>query len=120
MAKLPTTRIAELCAERHGLLLELGTLCTLVHGSLFERFSVCSRPGCSCHGGERHGPRTYLTVGGERGQRQHYVPVSQVGAAREAVRQYDRLRRIVGRITQINLELLRGGSLERSRDWRPS
>lgn len=120
MAKLSTGKVTELCAQRHGLLLELSTLCTLVHGSVFERFSVCSRPNCSCHDGDRHGPRTYLAVGSSSGQRQHYVPVSQMEAAREAVRQYDRLRRIVERITRINLELLRGGSLEQCRDWKPS
>lgn len=117
MAKLPARKIAELCARRHELLLELSTLSTVVHGSVFERHSECSRPNCSCHDGQRHGPRTYLAVGSDTGQRQHYVPVSQVGAAREAVRQYDRLRRIVDRITRINLELLRGGALEQCRDW---
>lgn len=120
MAKLSAEAIGELLAERRALLMELSTLESLVCGSVFERFSVCSRPNCSCHDGRRHGPRTYLSVGGSTGQRQHYVPISQVDAAREAVCQYGRLRRIVESITQINLKLLRGGALEQCRGWKPS
>jgi hypothetical protein len=101
-----------LLGERTRLLAELATLSRLLRASLFERFSVCARPACRCHQGCRHGPRTYLAVTSQKRQRQHYVPQSQRGAAREGVRQFHRLLAIVDRVTAINLELLRGGALD--------
>jgi len=97
-----------LLQERRGLFAEISTLERAIHGSIFERFSTCSRPQCSCHQGNRHGPRVYLSVNGHGRQRQHYVPKSQVQAAEEGVLQYRRLREIIDRITHINLELIRG------------
>ena len=108
MAKVHSSRIRELLQERRGLFAEISTLEGVIHGSIFERFSTCSRPQCSCHEGNRHGPRVYLSVNGHGRQRQHYVPKSQVQAAEEGVLQYRRLREIIDRITHINLELIRG------------
>jgi len=106
-----SSRIRELLEERRGLFAEISTLERAIRGSVFERFSTCSRPQCSCHQGKRHGPRVYLSVNAHGRQRQHYVPKSQVQAAEQAVLQYRRLREIVDRITHINLELIRGEAL---------
>ena len=97
----------KLLEERAKLLGELATLSRLLHGSWIERYSVCSRAGCKCHRGERHGPRRYLVVNEEGRQRQKYVPNAQVKAAREGLAQYRRLREIVDRITQLNLTLMK-------------
>ena len=104
---MPTNTIKKLLDERARLLVELGTLSRLLHGSWVERYSVCSRAGCKCRHGERHGPRHYLVVNVDGRQRQRYVPNSQVEAARVGLAQHRRLREVVERITQINLALMK-------------
>ena len=111
MPNRPNTKIAALLRERRKLARELAALPLLVRGSLFERFSTCSRPKCACHRGLRHGPRTYVAVTQEKKQRQHYVPKQQVDAVEEGVQQYHRLLAILDRITAINLQLMRMGVL---------
>lgn len=93
--------------ERVRLLAELGTLSRLLHGSWVERYSVCSRAGCKCRRGERHGPRRYLVVNEAGRQRQKYVQNSRVEAALKGLSQYRRLQEIVDRITHINLALMK-------------
>lgn len=110
MPKAPR-RIQSLLRERRELLQELSALSLLVRGSLFERFSTCSRPNCACHRGRRHGPRTYVAVTQGKRQRQHYVPQGQVAAVQEGVRQFRRLLAIADRVTAINRELMRTGVL---------
>ncbi len=105
--------VEQLLNERDLLLLELGRLPHLLHGSWVERFSVCSRPGCRCQrGGPRHGPRHYLVIREEGQQRQKYIPNSQVTAAKTGLSEYQRLREIVDRITQINLALIKEKAYE--------
>lgn len=95
--------------ERERLVRELAKMGRLIRGSLFQRFSTCSRSGCACHEGQRHGPRTYLSVSAGRKQRQIYVPADQVDSARQAVQQYHRLVALVERISHINLQLFKRG-----------
>jgi hypothetical protein len=114
MNELGRRKITALKRERRRLLDELPKLDRLLRGSFFERLSTCSRPSCPCHQGQRHGPRAYVAVTAERGQRQYYVPKSQLQAVRDGVGQYHRLLAIVDRVTAINLELMRGGALDDS------
>lgn len=104
--------VKKLLDERARLVAELGTLRRLLHGSWVERFSVCSRAGCRCHWGHRHGPRHYLVVREQGRQRQKYVPNSQVAAAKAGIAEHDRLREIVDRITHINLALMKEDAYE--------
>jgi len=105
--------VKKLLNERDLLLLELGRLPHVLHGSWVERFSVCSRPGCRCRsGGPRHGPRHYLVVREEGRQRQKYIPNAQVRAAKLGISEYQRLRKIVERITHINLALMKENAYE--------
>lgn len=104
--------LKKLLDERALLLAELGTLPRMLHGSWVERFSVCSRPGCRCHSGDRHGPRHYLVVHEGGRQRQKYVPNSQVDAAQAGLAEYRRVREIVDRITHINLALMKEDAYE--------
>jgi hypothetical protein len=97
--------------ERQRLLDELSHLTKLIRGSFFERFSTCTRPTCACHQGQRHGPRGYVAVKDGRRQRQYYVPQNQTDAIQHGIQQYHRLLEIVDRISSINLELMRGGTL---------
>lgn len=104
--------VGNLLKERAGLLSELGTFSHLLHGSWVERFSVCSRPHCKCHSGEKHGPRRYLVVRENGKQRQKYIPNSQVNAAMKGRTEYQRLSEVVERITQINLLLIKENAYE--------
>jgi hypothetical protein len=99
--------VGKLVAERKRLLDEMGSLARILHGSWVERYSVCSRPDCKCHGGEKHGPRYYLVVNEDGRQRQKYIPKSQVPAALEGVEQHRRMQEIAKRITEINLMLIK-------------
>ncbi|MCX6055180.1 MAG: hypothetical protein NTZ74_09760 [Chloroflexi bacterium] len=97
----------QLIEKRTLLLNELSSLPRLLHGSWVERYSVCSRKGCKCRSGVRHGPRYYVVVNLDGHQRQKYVPIAQVPVAKEGIAQYHRLQEIVEEITQINLALIK-------------
>jgi len=94
-------------AQRDALLAEMASLRGLLNGSLVQRFSTCSRKNCACHSGKRHGPRLYLAVTGEGGQRQSYIPAACIARAAEGTAQGRRLRAIVRELTALNLRLLR-------------
>lgn len=111
---MPTDKVLLLQEERRKLLLDLGNLSALLHGSWVERYSTCSRPGCSCHHGKRHGPRFYLVVNVNGKQRQRYIPAHLAGAVDEGLTQYCRLREIVQRLTEVNLMLLRHTRADKS------
>ena len=109
MAKSRKAIIGRLRRQRQGLLDELPSLTGMIKGSLFERFSTCSRPNCACHEGKRHGPRCYLSITEGFTQKQRYVRKRDVAAVRAGVQQYHRFLEIAQRITAINLELMREG-----------
>ena len=109
---MSNNQVENLLKERAGLAEELGTLSHLLQGSWVERFSVCSRPGCKCHRGQKHGPRRYLVVLENGKQRQKYIPNAQVDAAKKGRNEYRRLCGIVDRITQINLLLMKEDAYE--------
>ncbi len=104
--------VENLLKEHANLTSELGSFSQLLHGSWVERFSVCSKPQCKCHSGERHGPRRYLVVRENGKQRQKYIQNLQVDAAIKGRDEYRRLCEIVDRITQINLLLMKENAYE--------
>ena len=114
MNKQQKNEIKALLRERHGLLREMSKLSLMIRGSFFQRYSTCSRPDCACHRGKRHGPRHYVAVTQGKIQKQYYVPNVQAEAVREGVGQYQRMMRIADRLTEINLELMKGGALNGS------
>lgn len=103
-----------LVARRRRLLQKLEALSLLVHGSYLERFSTCSRKGCACHQGKKHGPRTYVVIHRDGRQRQVYVPKEEVGSIRKGLRQHEQALALFRKITDINLKLMRDGLLEES------
>ncbi len=109
---MSNVKLQKLLNERAGLLAELTRFPRMLHGSWVERFSVCSRPGCPCRSGRRHGPRHYLVVREGGRQRQKYIPNPQVDAARSGLAEYHRACGIIDRITQINLILMKEGAYE--------
>jgi hypothetical protein len=111
MNQLPDSEERQLRRRRQELLAELARLELAIRGCAFERYSVCSRPGCRCHRGEKHGPRCYVVVTAGKRQRQHYVPQAQVEAVQEGVRQSHRFLALLDALTAVNLALMRGGRL---------
>ena len=107
--------ISQLFREKSQLLEELSTLSHLLHGSWMERYSTCTRKGCACHQGKRHGPRYYLVINERGRQRQKYIPQSYLATAKRGLAQYKRLQEIVDRITQLNLLIMKGDTTDESK-----
>lgn len=108
---MKTRRLVE---RRQRLLQELASLSLLTHGSYLERFSTCVRKNCSCHQGQKHGPRAYVVVYRDGKQRQVYVPKDQLKLVRKGLRQHERAIKLMRQVTDINLRLMREGVLEES------
>lgn len=66
-------RIIVLINERSRLEKRLLKSKALLKGSLFEQYRKCSKSGCRCARGERHGPYPYLVVGKGKERRLTYV-----------------------------------------------
>lgn len=112
MDKPQKSRNKTLLRERQKLLQELSSLSNLIRGSMFQRYSACSRPNCACRNGKRHGPRSYVAITQKNVQKQYYVQKEQVKVVRDSIKQYHRSLKIAERITVINLELMRGRILD--------
>jgi len=107
-------RARKLILKRQRLLQKLAGLSLLTHGSYLERFSTCTRKGCACHEGNKHGPRAYVVVYRDGRQRQVYVPQKQIAAVRKGVRQHQQALKLLRQVTDINLSLMREGLLDES------
>ena len=103
---MSNSNIKKLISERSALLLELSSLRHIIHGSVIERYTVCSRPDCKCRRGERHGPVLCVVVNEGGKQRQKYIPKAMHEQARVYVDQYKYALELMDRISAINLQLL--------------
>lgn len=103
--------LKKLIGKREKLLERMAELTMLIKGSHLERYSTCGRPNCKCHQGQKHGPRSYVVVYKDKRQRQVYIPVAQLEAAKHGMEQHEQLEQIVKEITDINLRLMREGVL---------
>ena len=106
--------LRKLVDKRRRLLGKLAKLELVVHGTYVERFSTCTRKNCSCHRGEKHGPRAYVVVYRDGRQRQVYVPQAQLRVIRKALRQDTQIQQLLRQISDCNLVLMRAGVLEES------
>jgi len=95
-----------LIEERSALLEELSSLSHMIHGSILERKTVCSRPNCQCKQGKKHGPITCFVINVDGKQRQKYVPKQIKNLAAEAINEYHRALEIIDQISHINLKLI--------------
>lgn len=99
---------ARLLKERKRAVEQAGDLSELLRASLLERMTQCSRPGCKCMRGEKHGPAYYLTTSYPQGRtRQAYVPKHRKPLAEAWIRNYHRVWDALEEISRINLQLLR-------------
>ena len=98
---------ASLLRERSDLMKQIAGYADFIRGSVFSRFSTCSRPSCACHKGKRHGPRFYLVTTDGSKQRQHYIPMSKVDSIKRATQQSKEILRLLDLVSQINIKLMR-------------
>lgn len=104
---MQTNSLKKLIKQRDELLSEISQLTQILQGSWLERFFTCSRKGCKCHSGQRHGPNYCLVVNENGKQRQKYIPQTKVAIAQNGIAQYKRLQEIVHQITLINLAIMK-------------
>ena len=105
---MPSKDQAKLLEERRKAVESLGNVSEVMRASLLERMTQCSKPGCKCMRGEKHGPAYYLTVSYSKGKtRQAYVAKDRKKIAEAWIGNYRRVREALEEISRINLELLR-------------
>ena len=100
-------REAQIRRRRRQIARGLGADGDILKGSLIERFTVCSRPGCRCLKGHKHGPYLYVSVFDGRQSRQVYVPRSMHAEVRRWVRNAQRLSGAVTTLSELSVELIR-------------
>lgn len=104
--------LQKLLERRKQLVDELSQHAGLLHGTWVERYTVCSRPNCKCHHGEKHGPRYHLAVMEDGKQRQHYIRLTDKALALAGLKENEIIENILQEITKINLELMKEGIYE--------
>jgi len=93
--------------RRDALVAELRSLGNLMRGSLVQTKVRCGRKGCVCESGEKH-VKVHLSVNLNGRTRGCYVGQSREETVSVLLREYQRAWRIIGDLTAVNLELLRG------------
>lgn len=94
--------------RRDELLAELHSLGNLMRGSLVETRVKCGRKGCRCASGQKH-VKIHLSVNLDGRTRGCYVGRGRQEAVAALLREYERAWKIIGDLTAVNLQLLRGG-----------
>ena len=107
MPRVHITREEQLHQQRRELVKGLGAGGQILKGSLVERVTVCGRPGCRCMKGEKHGPYLYVSVFDGKRSRQVYVPQAMHAEVRGWLQNYQRLSETVGKLSGLNVELIR-------------
>ena len=79
-----------------------------VRGTLIERYLTCGNPNCKCATGERHGPNWYLSVTLDTKHRTGItIPAGKADQVRRWIENYQNLKDVLEKISDINRELLR-------------
>jgi len=100
------TRI-QLEQQRDALIEELRGLGNLMRGTLIQAHVRCGRKGCECEQGEKH-EKVHLCLNLHGRTRTLYVGRAREESVAGLVREYQRARHIIEKLTEVNLDLLRG------------
>jgi len=103
--------VRQLLARRRRLTAGLSDPERTLRGVLLQKGRTCSSEGCRCRRGELHGPYSYLAIYTDGRSRTVYVPAVVEAATRQHVELTQRNEELLAEISQVNLELLRRGSL---------
>jgi len=101
--------IAALLRRRQALASKLAQLEPLVlRGSLIERYKRCGHPECKCQQTRGHGPKYYLSVSQAGGRPEmDYVPQEYRPQVSDYLSNFQKVRRVLEQICNLNRELLR-------------
>jgi uncharacterized protein DUF6788 len=99
-------RVREKLLEQRELVEDLLRQREQLQGSLFERWAVCGKEGCSCREGKKHGPYTVLSTrsGGKGGFA--YLEGSQAAEARELVKRHRVFKAGMRRLKRVGEQLV--------------
>lgn len=89
---------------------EIAGLGPLRPGTLYERRSVCGKPGCRCTRAKRpikHGPYHYLSYTFKGKSYTEFVRAKEVAAVREEIGNYRRLMKLVKLLVDCSIKLAR-------------
>jgi len=107
MAKSTIDKEEKLRRQKAKLAVNVGEQGNLLKGSLIERFTVCTRSGCRCARGHKHGPYLYVSVFDGKRSRQVYVQKSMEKEVRSWVKNYESAKKLIDNISAINIELIK-------------
>ena len=98
-----------LLRRRQDLVSQLAELEPLVlRGSLIERYKRCGHAGCKCQQTRGHGPKYYLSISQAGGHPEmDYVPAEQAQQVADYLKNFQKVRRLLEKICNINRQLLR-------------
>ena len=103
--------------RRDSRLAELASVGPFVNARLSLVEVKCGEPTCHCATGKGH-PAQYLIFMQGRKTRSRYVQKDRLGEAREWVREYKRLKRLIREISDLTLELLASDAYVRRQQKR--
>jgi len=107
MAISSLKREVQIRKRRRDLVKGLGAGGEILKCSLIERFTVCSRHGCRCMRGEKHGPYLYVSYFDGKQSRQVYVPQLMEEQVRAWVHNSQRLSEAVAKLSDLSVQLIR-------------
>ena len=97
----------KLRAQRVELAAKIGVGGNLLKGSLIERFTVCTKSGCRCARGHKHGPYLYVSIFDGKRSRQVYVPKRMQQEIRSWVKNYENTKRLIDKISARSIDLIK-------------
>lgn len=89
---------------------DISALGPLRPGTLYERYSVCGKPGCRCarkKQPQRHGPYHYLSYTFEGRSHTQFVPATQLRQIKKEVKNYTRFMELVKALVDTSIALSR-------------
>ncbi len=111
--------IRRLLERRRRIAEQFPDLEKLLRGTLRQRYVRCGKPGCHCREGQGHGPVRYLSVSLGVGRTQQItIAREDFETARQCVKNYERLWKLLERISAINRELLKRRGMPRGSTTR--